>query len=330
VRTWLLAVGPFLFAPKPNPAPELAAPTVTLEVAPAAGLWRITVRNDGETPARIAADARLLTLAVDGPDTKAKKKPVRCALPDDARPANDEGNELVVPGKRSWSASFDPLYHCFGARAAMVAGATVTPTFGWESRAKKPGPPFAVAPVGASAFAPQKALTGAAFTLSDAHAAAFAPPPEASTSGVSLVVPATMDAARGVELNTVVSLRNGGDRGATLLFRPELVTFAVSGPGGAVDCGRPKSVPSPIRELFTTIPPKGRSDMTVLLTAVCPAGTFDRAGVYRVTAKLDTREASGRPVGLATWDDVASSPSPMLLRVRSPRRPASTPKPTLD
>jgi hypothetical protein len=51
-------------------------------------------------------------------------KPLRCELPADARPSNDEGHDLVVPAKRSWSATFDPSFYCFGARerAMLVSG----------------------------------------------------------------------------------------------------------------------------------------------------------------------------------------------------------------
>jgi hypothetical protein len=328
VRASVLAVAVRFLAPA---AAELPPANVTLEVAPGPTTWRMTIRNDGDTPVRIAADERLLTLTITAPD--GKKKPVRCVVPDDIRPSNDEGSELVVPGKRSWSATFDPAFHCFSVRAALVTGASVKPTFGWETRGKgKLAPPFAVSPVGASTgvVAPRKSLEANAFTLTDAQAAPFVAPPKEAPPGVSISVPAAMDAARGVELSTVVTLRNSTDRRITLLYRPEMIQFSVNGPSGVVDCGAAKTVASPIRELFSTIAPKGRQDLTVLLTAICPAGTFDRPGVYRVQPKLDTRNASGRNLGLATWDDTVTGTIPLLLRVRSPRKPQPLAKPTLD
>jgi hypothetical protein len=228
----------------------------------------------------------------------------------------------------------DPLFLCFNARAALVSGATVEATFGFDARGKgKPLPPFVAAPVGAdeASRAPQKALTAAPVTLTDAHASAFALPVSDAPSGVSLAMPTSMDAARGVELGSSVTLKNGTDRALTLLFRPELVGFTVAGPLGTIECASAaKQVAAPIRELFSSIRPRGRADLGVLVSAVCPPGAFDEAGLYRVMAKLDTRNASGRPLGLSTWDDIATSSSPMLLRVRSSRRRGMAPRPTLD
>jgi hypothetical protein len=79
-----------------------------------------------------------------------------------------------------------------------------------------------------------------------------------------------------------------------------------------------------------TLAPKGRASISLLVTAVCPAGTFDEPGAYRVFPRLDTRTASGRPIGLRTWDDEAEGATPTLLRVRSPRRPTLPARPSLD
>jgi hypothetical protein len=309
----------------------------------------------------VPADPRLLVLELTpGPaaepeaangsnDKKAAGKkaqkplpPPRCILPDDTRPSTDEGRELVIPPKRSWSTSFDPLFYCFGARerSALVAGTTVKARFGWSPPAPRNGakpavstPPFAVTPVGASVgkVAPAKVIDADSFALTEAVVVdKTTTPDESASSTVTLGVPATMDAARGNELATTVTLTNGSDRPITLLYRPEMLQFVVSGPAGTVTCGQPKTVASPIRELFTTVAVNGKTSTTVLITTTCPAGTFDEPGVYRVTPKLDTTNASGRPLGLKTWEGVAVGKAPLLLRVRSPRKPALPPRPTLD
>jgi hypothetical protein len=275
---------------------------------------------------------------------------VRCVLPDDARPINDEGRDLVIPGKRSWSATIDPLFYCFGSRErrALVAGATIKAQFGWPApvakaaAAKKkpvaPAPPFAAAPVGAAVgkLAPVKALEGTTVTLTDAVASAVpaAPAPEASSPGravLTVSMPESRDASRGVEIETTVTVTNDGDQAATFLWRPETVRFNVSGPLGSSTCGTTAVVGSPIRELYSTLGVKGRTSMALLVTAKCPVDTFDEPGVFRVTAILDTSQASARPVGLKTWDGEATAKVPMLLRVRSPRRPGTPQtRPTLD
>jgi len=340
-------------------------PPLALTVTPGTGggPWKLRIENTGDVPIRIAADPRLLVLEVTPPagtvldPTPPKTRPapkkaaepvtVRCALPDDARPATDEGRDLVVPGKRSWSASIDPLFYCFGSRErrALVAGATVKARFGWlvppaKTAPKKPAapaPPFAAAPVGAAVgtIAPAKALEGAPFALVETHASSTA----AAGSGdvtpgrasLNLSMPEARDVARGVEIETTVTVVNDGDKAAILLFRPETVRFSVSGPRGSSTCGAAAIVGSPIRELYSTIGAKGRASLSLLLTAKCPSDTFSEPGVFRVTAILDTSNASARSIGLKTWDGEATAKAPMLVRVRNPRRPSTTtPRPTLD
>lgn len=336
MRAGILAAIALFAAPKAAEAPTLPAPPLVLTVAPgAAGApWKIKIENTGEVPIRIVADPRLLELEVTPPGDKAK--PVRCTLPDDARPATDEGRELVVPGKRSWSANVDPIFLCFGTkeRAALAAGASVKASFGWRSNAKKPAPPFAAAPVGAAigVFAPAKAIESAPLSLTDAVPAVPGGATASSdgTKELSLSMPESLDVGRGGEIQTTITAANEGDRSMTLLFRPEVVAFRVTGPGGSITCGHPRAVAAPIKELFSTIPAKGRASQALLITAVCPADTFDDPGVYRVFPIIDTSGASGRPIGLRTWDGKAEGTKPMLLRVRTQRHPQAQSRPALD
>lgn len=353
-----------------SPLPStLSAPPLAFSVTPGTGggPWKMRIENTGDVPIRIAGDPRLLVLDVTAPagtvleplttaQKRAGKKPaepvtVRCVLPDDARPPTDEGRDLVVPSKRAWSTTIDPLLYCFGVRerASLVAGATVQAHFGWPAPAAKtpaaakkkpgpPGPPFVAAPVGAALgkVAPAKELEGVAFTLAESvpgarptPAAAESNIPGRPTLGVSMGE--TSDVARGAEIAATVTVVNDGDKAAILLFRPETVRFAVSGPQGSIACGATRFIESPIRELYSTIASKGRASVTVLLTAKCPPDTFDEPGIYRVTAVLDTSGASARTIGLKTWDGEATARAPMLLRVRTPRRPGtSTTRPVLD
>jgi hypothetical protein len=350
--------------PAPDPEPALPPPHVTLTVTPGSsgGPWRLQIENQGEGPVRIAADPRLLIFELTPPApaapeatkpeaTSKKKAPApaapRCILPDDARPSTDDGRELVIPPKRSWSATFDPLFYCFGARerAALVPGTSVKTLFGWPApppragakpgKAPTPAPPFAVTPVGASVgkVAAAKVIEAPPVVLTEAVPIAKTgndTGDDTAQGGVTLSVPETMDAARGGELATTVTLTNGTDRPITLLYRPEMLQFSVSGPAGSVSCGSAKTVAAPIRELFTTVPVKGKTATSVLVTTTCPAGTFDEPGIYRIVPRLDTTNASGRKVGLKTWDGTAVGTAPLLLRVRSPRKPALPPRPALD
>lgn len=330
-----------------------AASSLVLAVTPGEGgaPWTMRVTNTGELPVRVAADPRILALDVTPPGGATST----CVLPADARPATDEGQELVVPAKRSWSATIDPLLYCFDAkvRGALVPGATVKARFGWpEPRGGKPKAkaegPFVAAPAFAAVgkLTPSRALEATPFTLTDGQRVSAAPllpstpgkpPQRAPSSGPdetpsSLVLTASpsLDVARGVEMPINVTLVNEGDRAATLVFRPEMIRFRVAGPAGTVSCGSTVERASPIRELFSTIAPRGRASQTVLLAATCPGGTFDKPGLYRATAILDTSRSSGRAIELRTFDGVVTAKEPSLVRVRAARRPQPTKRPALD
>ncbi len=371
-----LALGAPLFFGSPSARAEeaapstLSAPPLTLSVTPGTGgaPWKVRIENTGEVPVRIAADPRLLVLEVTAPAgtieeaaaqkrAGARHKPaepvtVRCMLPGDARPPTDEGHDLVVPSKRAWSTSIDPLLYCFGPRerGSLVAGATVKAHFGWPAplattsareRARKkaaPPGPFVAAPVGAAIgkIAPAMDLEGAAFTLGETVPGAT-PTPAAAESNIpgrptlSVSMASAMDVARGIEIGATVTVVNDGDKAAILLFRGETVRFSVSGRQGSVACGTTRYIDSPIRELYSTIAPKARASVTLLLTATCPSDTFDEPGIYRVTAILDTSGASARAIGVKTWDGETTARAAMLLRVRAPRRPDTpTARPILD
>lgn len=341
----------------------LPAPPLALSVTPGTGggPWKLKIENTGDVPVRITADARLLALEVMppagfvDPTTKKGTKPkpvgtVRCILPDDARPSSDEGRELVVPSKRSWSVSFDPLHYCFGAkeRATLVTGAVVNARFGWPmpplkpaaaaARAKQPimpAPPFVAAPVGAAVgkLAHAKELQGTSATLAENVTIGPAPASSASSSssGLAVSMPEVLDVLRGNEISTTVTVVNEGDKAAIVLFRAETLKLMVAGPAGSVSCGGLRTVDAPIRELYTTIGVKGRTSLAVLITSLCPKDTFDKPGIYRVTPTFDMTHASARSIGLKTWDGSTTGNTPMLLRVRALRRPSTdTARPALD
>lgn len=348
-----------------DPAPALPSPPLDFTVTPgdgtgSGGPWTLRIANSGELPMRIAADPRLLTLeltpaspaatatasAKSAKNAKSAKAPalLRCTLPADSRPATDEGRELVIPAKRSWSATFDPLFYCFGAkeRAALVPGTAVKARFGWAppAKAKTLAPPFVAAPVGAALgkLASVKELEAAPFTLSEPLAPAAVAKSEGTEGGDDttkpsfvLSMPASLDVARATDLGTSVTLRNVGDRSATLLFRPSTLAFSVQGPAGSIRCGTPRESATPIRELFSTVAPKGTVSTSFLLNALCPPDTFNEPGIYRVTPRLDTTGSSGRAIGVKTWDGEVEGTTPMLLRVRQRRSTtAKEPRPSLD
>lgn len=357
VATAAVVLAPIFATSLAGAEEQLPAPSLVLTVMPGAGgaPWTMKVANVGALPVRVIADPRLLSLEVAPPagyipadqwkSTKPRSstdaKPVKCALPDDVRPRVEAGPDLVIPGGRSWSTSFDPLYYCFGVkeRNLLVAGATVTPRFGFAPPKAGKGAttaPFVASPVGAAVgqVTAAKEIVGASVTL--AEAALTMLPPLAGATGASstgtleISIPETMDVGRGVELGTTVTLANVSDRAQTFLFRHSTLGFTVQGPSGSVACGQRRVVDGPIKELFTTLGPKGRTSIGLLVDAVCPPDTFDNPGVYRVVPRLDTTNASGRSIGLRTFEGVVEGNRPLLLRVRAPRRPGIAARPALD
>ena len=74
---------------------------------------------------------------------------------------------------------------------------------------------------------------------------------------------------------------------------------------------------TPIVELFTTLPPKGRASTEVLVSDLCPASFLSWPGLYSLRATLDTTEASGESIGLHTFVGIATAAEPALVRIRS-------------
>ena len=95
----------------------------------------------------------------------------------------------------------------------------------------------------------------------------------------------------------------------------------MSSPRAVRECAWSRAPGAPIAEVFTTIPPHGKASTEVLLTAICPDGTVDSAGLYTVLASVDTRHASGRSIGIQSFDERVVATRPSLVRIRRDRPP---------
>ena len=338
---------------------DAPAPAVNLTVAQESDTrWRLRIENAGSVPVRIMADARLLSLEVTAPGAK---HAVRCALPADMQPGRPDDRALVVPPQRAYVESFDPRTYCFGAKeeAAIVPGATVIAHLGWAppARKRKATGPFVVEPLDGVTpiVAPAKEIVSPAWSIAALAAAPGAtptssneampptplpnapagspgaPPSPPDDEGLVVVTTERTDAARKNEVGLTVTVKNTGKHPATLLLRPETLSFEIEAPDGTTErCGGTRSVDSPIRELYDTIAPKGQASVALLLSDVCPGRAFDQPGFYTVRAQLDTRRASGQPIGLRTFDGVVTAAKPTRVRVRLARRPSHAPRPQLE
>ncbi len=296
-----------LFASVPGARADDATPgkpalSATLEPAAAPGHLTFRVTNAGTTAARIPADPRFLVLDLARGTTRAS-----CVFPADARPAAADA-ELVIDPSGAWSFDVDRDYHCADARArALFApGSTVTAKY----RVDK-GHEIASLTLALPAGEPEP----------PADALPKLPQP------LSLRMTPYVDSFDGRELSTSVTVVNETRGPVTAWLRPHVLSFDVEGPTGATSCHRPLTG-APIRELYTHLAPRGTTEVAVLLSAVCPRGTFSREGVYRVTAALDTRMHAGRALGLNTFDGVLRAGAPSIVRIRTTR--GGSPKPRLD
>jgi hypothetical protein len=292
---------------------------MTVEAPTVRGPWTMRVTNDGDVPVRIAADARLVVLDVT---PRGASKAVRCELPADMRAGDDAERALVVPPKRSYTESLEPRLYCFsrGQLDALAPGAVVVGHLGWPGRTAA-SPPFAAAPIDGvePPVAPLKAIDAAPIVLPDEPTPQVVPtaPARAEDDVPHLVLSgtATADAAVAEAIEIPLTLRNESSRAVTLRFRPDTLSFDVTGPLGVQTCTWPAILGAPTREIFTTLPPKAATNLSVVLTAYCGGHMFDQGGLFVVRPRLDTTKASGASIGLRTFDGVVRGASPTVVRL---------------
>ncbi|HEX8794794.1 MAG TPA: hypothetical protein VF765_27800 [Polyangiaceae bacterium] len=317
-----------LAGPKPDVKLLLDAPTTH-------GPWTMHVVNDGDIPVRLVADARMLALEVT---PRGARKPVRCQLPADMRPADDSERAVVLPPKRSYSESFEPRLYCFGEREldALTATSIVVARLGWPERAGAHGP-YAVSGIEGvePEVAPLAAIESPPVSLPDeptpmpADEAARAPD-DPDPVHLSLRASRAVDAESPENLGVTVTVHNDGRRAVRLRFRPETLGFEVTSNSGVQRCGWPTSPSAPAREYFTTLAAGASESLTVLLGDYCGRAPFDSSGLVVVRPDLDTRRAGGGAIGLKTFDGVVIASTPTVVRLhRGNARPRSE-RPRLD
>ncbi len=307
---------------KPAPAPP-QPPKVAITAALGERGLDVRVTNEGAAPLEILAQRSLVAIEITPSASAGKgaKGAVRCALPD---VAPDREHALVVPPGRSFTMTVDPAFLCFGARerAAWDAGGSVSVRLGFGGRAGVG--PFVLVAAGAAdpPIASAKELRAAPFDKPAKAADPAAPSPSLPPlpRELSIVGPERVDSSRGSEVSFVATVTNESHASITTYARTPTVGVRVEGPHGAVSCA-PSLALAPARELFSTLGPKGKTQVGFLVDAACPSGTFDHPGVYRLVPVLDTRKASGAPLGMRTFDDVVWGTRPTELRVRAGRRP---------
>jgi hypothetical protein len=325
--------------PKAPPAPVLPAPSVTLSIATPSPdtAWTMHIENTGAVPLRIIADARFLTFDVTAPGAK---KSVKCTLPREMRPHDEDERALVIPPGRAYTEKLDPRLFCFGAHdgASLVAGANVVAHLGWPVGRGRVTPPYVVNPIEGlePAVAAAKEIVSSASSIGAPTSTAKQPD---GSRTLTVTSPAYVDIGRGADIAESVTVKNESKSSVTFLLRPETLAFDVAGPSGigvtdpspTVRCESDSEPNTSIRDVFTTLAPKGRTALTVMLAVLCPENAFDHSGLYVVRARLDTRASSGKDIPLRTFDADVPSDVTTRVRVRRDVGPASPrPRPKLD
>jgi hypothetical protein len=322
---------------KEPPAPAGPTPDVklTIDAPTARGPWTMRVTNGGDVPVRLVADARLLVLEVT---PRGATKPLRCELPADMRPGDDMDRPLVLPPGRSYAERFEPRLYCFGPRPldALSQGSIVVGRLGWQG-GNRARPPFEVASIAGvePELAPLKEIVSPPVGLPDEPSIPIEAPPPVSPDDPDRVTltlrgPVTVDAQSMTGAATTVTLHNAGKRAVIVRFRPETLRFDVTGPGGAESCRWPLSPVAAMRDLFTTVPPGGSTELSVLLAAYCSGHAFAEPGLLLVRPGLDTRHASGADLALRTFDGEVLAASPVLVRLHQGLKEPRLQRPHLE
>jgi hypothetical protein len=234
---------------------------------------------------------------------------------------------LVLPPGQAVVEAIDPRLYCFGAKAfgALAPGSIVVARLdpGRLGRSS----PNAVGPVedDTASIGSLRAVEAPPVALPDDPTPELpeAWPHAAPVPRVTLTGPDLVDAVSSQDIVIPLTLRNEGSTPVNVHFRPDALGFDVSRPGSALQCAWPAPSPSPSRELYETVAAHGSATISIELAAYCPAAVFEHAGLMTVRPWLDTRNTSGRAIGLRTLDDLVAAARPTLVRLQR----TSTPQP---
>ncbi len=317
---------PALQATSPSAPP--AAVKLVIAAPAAQALWSMHVRNDGDVPVIIAADARLLKLEVL---PRGASKARVCELPSDMRPADDLQRPLVLPPGREYTETFDPRLYCLdGADLdALAPTSIVVAHLGWGGGGRSS--PFEVAPIEGvePAIAPRKAIDAEPLLLPDDPTPAQGRGRGADLPGLVLTSARSVDSDSPNRIEVPVTLHNDGARPVVVRFRPDTVAFDVIGPSGAQHCSWPVLPAAPMGELFAPLPPNGSTSLSLELAAYCPLKTFDQAGLLIVKPRFDTRGASGARIGIRAFEGTVVASTPTFIRLRHGRTTPALTRPQL-
>lgn len=316
--------------------------------------FELLLENGSQESVKVVADPRLLSFEATVPD---QKKTIKCNLPSGMAPKYGVPDAVVElrPGEHV-TRTFDPRFFCFdkSARKALVPGAQLTPTYGWEDKKKtkwRKGKkvveslpaeaPFIAEPTTpGSSLAPVKNVELLSIMLGPEYSAWVDPeeakkdkkdkkkgkakkdeplpePPsnEPPKTDPELRITASIDARDERSVVATVELRNPTKQKLTMFFRRENVTFEVLGPEGLVQCIVGPDQRAPERTAFSTLQPGGSTRLTSRVVELCPRGTFGRPGLYLLSAVFES-VVDGAEFGMQTYLGSVRTEKPVTVRVR--------------
>jgi len=290
------------------------------------------------------------------PKKPAVPKKIDCTLPQGVRPASADKKLLIAlePGE-GMVESFDPRLYCLpvDAKSPLEPGVTVSARYGWplktktvwkkgkkveerlpqtepwvampvavaEELKKKPPPP--PPKPGAKTKKPAepepepgvKELIGTPFTLGGEYAPK--PPAEDEELPPLEVRFIRGSDARSEETATVtVEIKNRSREPVRVFFRRELLSFALSGPDGAVTCDPQPDSRAPDLQGFRLLNPGGSFTRTSRLIELCPDDTFARPGLYLAHARFNA-SVTAEGFGFEALTGTFVSAKPAVIRIRT-------------
>ena len=310
---FLFSLGLGMRVPPAVAAPAAEAPlSVRAELADAAGqkVLRVTVKNEAPGTASMLADGRFLRADIEG----AKGNRAVCTYPADGV----KGARRDIPGGGELTFDVPPETLCFGMAEynAWLQGGTLSVRYGAA------GDNVAMLLPLADAKAKPKVYATAQSAKVPLPPSASVLPQLPSTQEFSVSATPRVDTMSGTGLALNITVSNIGQSTRTAWLRPGAVLLQVTGPKGLqVRCAPQRALVNPPREMFSTLGPKGSTTIYISADELCPDGTFDEPGLYRIEAQVDSRPGGGRVKGLETYDAVFTAQALTLLRRRSPSTP---------
>ncbi len=280
------------FAPAARAQSEPTTAPVQANLLPVEGhpyLFILQIGLSIWTTADVVADRRLVQLELrhDG-----SRRVTRCRAPDAPRAVDASRIRTLSTGGSASDPATEPTYqewidlraYCWGrARTELEQGARVTLRYGFAGRGRnrwvvRPPP---------DEGAPLHVVVGEEVIVAPSPAPTPVAPAHGTPAGLLRLSLAPADVADVKSLVFRVTLEATPGRTARVYPRDDLFSFFVEGPLGSVECRVPFQRIVPIIDFYRTLSGRRRATHALDAERYCPEHTFDAAGVYEVSPRVE-------------------------------------------